>query len=694
MKTLFLKELYHGRFLLLFSLALGLLIPFGYQALGKTNTYANLLVPGQSDLVGICGVMALLLPIALALFAGAGLFASEVDRGTLPLLLELPFSRGRIWLVKMLAGLALVALGTAALIGITRLLLPEIAQSISVIAYLPDLCLALLFAFSIAIFTSTISRHALAAVVGALLLGGGLAMGMFILYTGVGAPLLGYDSLLDLCLWLGLVAPALLISSVVVLRSGELLHSWRKYPLAFAILLVILFSTILSIIGLSRWSTRYRRGAMIVMNAWPSHNEGSSSILTFLALANPVPFQRAGATGGWKLRSADTDSQGHRYQTGSLYRSNHGVVIDLHSGKELYIARSAAGEDSNVLACSHNGRYAIVSDDPAGLTWDIGSDRFYKHYRQKLQIMDLRTQRVVRNIRLDQCPADMQWSARDNYLAFWLQDNTDNKARWALYVMPLTGAMRKLHTTRRGPMENWAWSPTEEVVYHCDDTGRLWRIPVDGREKRVIWSAERKSLGMDGSCNVRRLLSSANGRWLALAFNHVETQQTEKAIFSRATKLQTYVISADGSASYCAFANMGHFPKLAWSAQGNTLFLLDLDNLRQNRLYRWNLHDKQAQRIGQDLAMYASLYPYPHARGVLLYPYPEETAQTFATDIQAPSLIGEDGSIRPLLPAEFARYNHFVTFDDQDRLITIRNGKVDRLVATDMQTGKSTVVYP
>ncbi|MDH4180168.1 MAG: ABC transporter permease subunit, partial [Armatimonadota bacterium] len=103
MRALFLKEFSQARILLLCGPLLGVLTALLWLLLAGIPLLPQL----ESDTIDVFwGAACYVMPPVIALFAGAGLFASEIERGTLPLLLSLPLGRSRIWLAKVLAGLA------------------------------------------------------------------------------------------------------------------------------------------------------------------------------------------------------------------------------------------------------------------------------------------------------------------------------------------------------------------------------------------------------------------------------------------------------------------------------------------------------------------------------------------------------------------------------------------------------------
>ena len=696
MRSLLIREFHQGSSLLAFSALLGILVPAGYVALSHTSPY-RLYAVGQSELAAIFGKLILLLPLVVALFAGAGLFAAERDRGTLPVLFALPFSRRRIWLAKALAGLALTGTGAAIIVGLSVLLLPQAARAFPVAAFLPDLCLGLIFVFSVALFASTVSGSAIAAMVVALLLGGLLVLGMGFVWMGLAGPLLGYHPLLDLALWGLAFAAALLCASALVVSRGELLQSRRRHLLAFPALLAGLLVSVFLVSAVARWATRYQRDRVEVV--LPLHATPGSPVLMLSTQADPVPLERGADTKGWSRRATgrETNEVGNSSR-GPLYRSAYYVAIDLHSGRELFTLRQPASPDPQGVACSKDGRFAAVTTVPGSITWGQPEELYPRPSR--LHVYDL--QRGTRlfagtpetaGVKVEHIDSWPQWSGSGRYLAFHASSRSiEGRNPGSLWIMHPDGTgLRDLHIWAPYPFLHrpWVWSPTEDVLYAYDDEEQLCRVPIDGQKPEVVWSlndpAVRKTY-------VLALEPSPDGRWLALALSREIAGDPEGII--RITTVHAIPTSGGQGRAIATFTPHPIHPsricntQLAWVAEGRSLFILagffDGDN---SHLLRWHPGESISEPTDTKLTYPARLVAIPESAEALVYPGDGD---------HAPLLLNEDGGLRPVLSAEFAReHSWFIGFDDTGRILT-RGWRNDRpaVFASDLHTGRSQQLYP
>src|SRR5574340_1083323 len=170
MRSLILKELRQGRPLLLFSVAVALLLAAGYAVANRYFADQIALIdwqyPGGPSPISLGFAIAILVaPLLVAVLAGIGLFAGENEHSTNPVLLALPLSRRRLWLGKLLAGALLTAVGAVIIVGLSRLLLPQVYRILPVSAYLPDLCLSLAYLLALSAYMSSVSSYTIAALV-------------------------------------------------------------------------------------------------------------------------------------------------------------------------------------------------------------------------------------------------------------------------------------------------------------------------------------------------------------------------------------------------------------------------------------------------------------------------------------------------------------------------------------------------
>jgi ABC-type transport system involved in multi-copper enzyme maturation permease subunit len=689
MRTLFLRELHQGRALLAFSALLGVLVPLGHLALAHTATYRFYAPAEQHDLAGIFGRLMLLLPLVVAIFAGAGLFAAEADRGTLPALFALPFSRRRIWAAKALGGLAVTILGAAIIVGLGALLLPRAARAVSIPAYLPDVGMGLAFVFAVALFASSLTSTALAAVVFAVLLGGLLAMGVGLVWAGLGGVLLGYHPLLDLALWGLAAAPALCLASAVVVGRCELLQSRRKYLLAFAALVAGLLVTLLVVCGLARWVTRYDRDR--VESIWVGQWSIGSPVVALSTSADPVPLERGQDGGGWRHRL--TSQQSNEVGTsrhGPLYRSSHYVFLDLRSGRELLAVR---GPSYGFGACSPDGRFAASIGAPRSITWGRPDDE--QQLRTTLRVYDLgRGRRVfagaprAEGVSLEDNLGTLAWSPSGKWLAISATNRSAHgKPVGKLYaIRPDGSGLRDLHAEAQWYLSSWAWSPVEEALYACDGAGRVSRVSVEGGRPAVIWSPAEAS---ERPPYALGLQPSPDGKWVVLALSR-ETGPEEEP--TRITDV--YAIPTGGGPARTVLtltppierrSRFSH-ARLAWAADSTALFLLTTIPEGPSRLLRWRPGEEAAAQLGPPLPHGALLAVAPGSSRALVYPWRQD---------EAAFLVDADGNRQAVLSAGFARTHEFAGFDDRGRVITKswREGR-PAVEVTDLRSGKREHVYP
>ncbi len=267
MRSLILKEFRQGRPLLVFSAAIALLLAAGYTVANRYFADEIALTDwqytgGPSPIMTGFAVAMLVAPLVVAVLAGIGLFAGETEHNTTPVLLALPLSRRRIWLGKMLGGLGLVAIGAVIILGLSRLLLPQVYRILPVSPYLPDMCLALVYLFAVSAFMSSVASYTIAALVATLIFGGALTLGLGIVWSNLGGLLLGYNPILEQALWGLVVAPAVLFASAVAISRGELLQSLRKHAFGVPALVLGLLITLALVGGVGRAATRYSRAGV------------------------------------------------------------------------------------------------------------------------------------------------------------------------------------------------------------------------------------------------------------------------------------------------------------------------------------------------------------------------------------------------------------------------------------------------
>lgn len=705
MRSLFLKEFRQGRPLLIFSLVMAVLLPLAYLAADRAFTRAEYVRP---ELPITFAIVLLIIALVISVFAGAGLFAGEADHGTVPVLLALPLSRRRIWLAKILAGLALALVGSAILLGLDRLLMPGVWRSLPVSAYLPDLCLSGVFVFASAAFVSAISPYVTAAFAGTLVVAGLLALGLGLMWFYLGALLLGYNPILEVALWCFLAAPALLAGSALAVTRGELLQSRRKVAFAVPALIIGLLLTAVLVSAIGRLATRYSRSH--VTSVLPLTGAAGASAIPVLTEADPVAFERPGAQKGyWGRRPLDWElGLMGDLGRGPLYRSTYRVVLDLHTGRELLTVRQPLslealnhGETGPLLAVSADGRFAAAVVPPAGLTWGA---RSWPRAEQQLRVYDLRKGECIyadvpapvrerRYVAIN----DLKWSPRGDYLAFTTSGT--ESARWPLSLQVMTpdgSSLRELAI--RPDSTRWAWSPTEDVIYALGPY-RLDRLPADGRAPQPIWSREISPEVSRRAVNyyVSNPAISPDGRWIAFTDSYdVGEEPGPRAVTSHNAAT---AVSKDGRESSVVWTAQGHKSvSMAWSPDSRALYLMigPFGPPYKSRVFRWRPGEKTLSPVGPYLPHpFGTIAARPHSQELLVWLSPGWRQKATV----GPWLMDSRGDVRPFPDAagtvQFANENRLLGFDDSGRLITLfgppRWGVVH---AVDLDTGQAKQIYP
>lgn len=387
---------------------------------------------------------------------------------------------------------------------------------------------------------------------------------------------------------------------------------------------------------------------------------------------------------------------------------------------------------------SPDGRLAAAALGRQGLTWGTQS---WRPYAQELQVFDLQARRpLYREVpgplrkRPNLSITELEWSHHGDHLAFataydWSLRGTQQSAS-SLYVMRRDGSgLRELAI--RPATGDWAWSPTEEVIYALD-RGRLYRLEPDGRGPRPIWTAN--AAGPAGRRRIAGL--SPDGRWIVLTelgeevrtvVEDEEGREVPTADYHQIKAAAVLAVGSDGSESRVLWSYLppagevvgvktrpgeATLMRVAWSSDSRTLFALvgfeparvprkgrpakSVGPAPHARLLRWHPGEPGLTQIGLDLPYWAAtLAAVPGRDEALVWPYPGWHQR--ARD--AVLLVDSRGKVRPFPDAaravEFADENQFVCFDDAGRMITIA-GKPgqESLRATDLATGKGQRLYP
>ncbi len=726
MRAIVRKELRQGRVVLVFAIAMaGVMVGTRLLLVGLG---AGLDLAGLPDAHWRTAhteydhqftVVMLALPALLALFAGVGLFASEAEHGVLPVLFMLPLSRRRIWAAKLLAGGLLTALSSAIVLLAGKYLMPPLFPFLGIVPWL-DMALVALFVLSVGLFVTVLTPH----VIGAAMAAGALVVGLTIvtlLVVGLaGAPVLGYDALFDVELWLALTAPALLFASLRALVKGELLD-WRRTALSHLPVLAAGLVVTAGVVGLAGHAlTRYDRGSVgeiLSLTTAPG-----ARALPLVVASHPVGYLRthilrgndpeeADIGIGWVPRLPPKGSKlqyaGSRYYT---YRNRSAVVLDLKTGRELAVWRDSLLNGEPVGAVSLDGRYGAVAVAPTGLTW---GGLPYRRAARRLEVSDLQSGRrlysgtpgpLLEKIHGDDAVTALAWSPSGEYLAF---TTSSGGGPGTLQVMRRDGS--GLRTVPLDRAEGaWTWGPPDDRLYVAN-RGVLTRVSPDGSSGRV-WPGKGDDGSRVGWLDVSGF--SPDGKWFVFAASPTPGggggMRSPSAVGGANTTL--VAVTPDGEQSQLIWLADGTWcASLTW--QSGVLYALVTAAQRSPeypvttaRLLRWRPGEERATEL-------AAALPYPNcllvARGrgeVLLWPLPGYMHNESGQDVLVPPTVGamlvaSSGALRPFPDAAkslaFARDNTFVTIDNQGRLITLGayRGK-QAVMATDFRTGAQTKVYP
>ena len=559
MKALFVHELRRGRLFPVFGLVVGLLVAV---LRGFYGAYVPLIAASLIDDEDLFfGV--LLAAFVIALAGGAGLFASEVESGTLPALLALPLSRQRVWLAKVLAGLMLAVGAATALVALSYPALPHR----SVVMFRDDPWVLVLWwfvAFFAAVLSSALFAHMVSALMAALLFTGGIFVLTEVLATVCGGALLGYSDLVDATLWALALAPGLLLGSVMAFARGELLRSWSRWRFAAYAVLLYGGAVIVLIAGGFRWATRYERAHVDTVTVDLISPSQNGAVAVLYAMLSPISRQGA-------------------YQT-SHFRSAYTVLVDLKTGRELAVRRGYAG-----AAVSADLRWAAFGyvPEPFTLTWRPAT---ILQGVSRIEIRDLRTGRVS-------YPSWPPKAGQYRYMNPFNSIGFSPDGSWLALISPMTVVLMRrdgsdavavpLWTGRHQYLYpgSWAWDPSGKAVYALTTglTGRprpllLIRRDLPGGRTTTIWNpTQAVRLPPGYALNEAQIAVSPDGRWIAVALMAALTRpdgEFEGLAF-------VFLVSADGKQSLLLWRTS---PQNALVAPGDYVWSKD-----SGRLY-WLVH--------------------------------------------------------------------------------------------------------
>jgi len=668
-RSVFAKEWLQGHMIALFGLLLGGLV----VALWGILTVAWVKTGTDQGAVNLfCGILYLIVPLILATFIGSGLIAAEAERGTLPLLLGLPFTRRQIWLGKVLAGLALLTSAVVLVIIPGAIAARPALQEVTFWQFLPDLAVAALLLFCGALLFSSLSLSIANAFLGALGLSAALVIALIAFTFFAGARLTPYGPLIDIELWALASCPALLAGSYVGFARGELLRGRRRWLLPIATSLLVMLIISVPIIAAARWTTRYDRSK--VEQLTQPLITGGGHVVTLYAQGSQIHALRS-----FEKRWIGGD-------TG--YRSTYSVTLDLDTGKELLVLRET---DSPVV--SPDGTLAAVLPYIRPLTWRGGDSLGIP--KRSVEVWDLKNQRLtyrgLPKAFLRGRPPDIQeaeWSSDGRWLALLSRDRYDwqhGSSLWRLLIMEPDGSQPQtieLDGGRYGLYDEptYAWAPDGTAVYSFSADGDVVRsILLDG-DMQPIWNW-RDELPPNSYLDLGRTAVSPDGKWLAVVL--ISSPQPPNT--DPSDTFFVFVLSTDGKQSDMIWSDVSD--STSSFALGGIVWTDDSSGLRAVRVTleegsRQNRVETITWRRGEAATKEAK--PPPKAG-----PRPQSSL-----DLQQ---FDPTGALTPVTTAalkEALSWASFIGHDHRGRII-LRNWDFPPAIsAFDPATGEHTHIYP
>ena len=681
MRSVFAKEWLQGHMIAIFGLLLGGLI----LALWGILTVAWVKTGIDQGAVNLfCGILYLIVPLVLATFVGSGLIAAEAERGTLPLLLGLPFTRRQIWLGKALAGLALLICAVVLVIIPGAIAARPALEEVMFWQLLPDLAVATLLLFCCSLLFSSLSLSIANSFLGALGLSAALVIALIAFTFLAGARLTPYGPLIDIELWALASCPALLAGSYVGFTRGELFRGRRRWLLPTATALLVMLIISVPILAAARWTTRYDRSK--VERITQPRITGGGQVATLYTQASPVR----------PLRAFEERWFGDRTE----YRRTYSVTLDLDTGKELLVLR-----ETDTPAVSPDGTLAAVLPDLRPLTWRGSND--FGLPKRSVEVWDLKTKRVIYRglpeaFLRDRPPniQEVDWSPDGRWLALLSRDayNWQPMDRQShLLIMKPDGSQPQtieLHGGRYGRYDQpaYTWAPDGSAVYGLSGNGDLVRCALADGETKPIWSW-RDELSPDSYLDLGRIAASPDGKWLAvllIGYSRPRESGPPNTFF-------VFVLSTDGKQSHMIWSDFSEpvlrqdLLPILWTEDSSAVHVARRAREPQSRRNRVEII---TWRRGDDAATIARTPP----GGWSLFSSPLPDAALVAQSDRDLWLLDRTGALTPLSTAGLRKAlfsSSVIGLDHRGRLILrSRDHPRSSLSAFDLTTGELTHIYP
>jgi hypothetical protein len=571
-RQVFTKEWRQGQLIALFGFLMGGLITalWGLLTVAWVKDWRD-----QEAVNGFCGVIYVLLLPVLAGYVGAGLVAAETERGTLSLLLGLPFSRRQVWLGKFLAGLALTISAVALAVVPGAIATRPALEEVHFWEILPDLAFGSLLIFVISFFWSTRCATIISAFLNTTLLTIGLALFVLVWMAFLGT-FIGYGPLLDGEIWALAVCIGLVVGSYFGFSRGDVLLSQRRrlLPLALAVATFLMLS--LPIIALVRWDTRYERAKVAEIETLDL--TGGGSAISVYTRGSPVRF----------LREVEAKWFADDFPD---YRANYAVCVDLTNGKELLTRR-----ETRPPVLSPDGKLAAVVRGPRPLTW---AGYFNSFPATVLEVWDVANQRLLyRGTPPEGFAAGqgkigwLAWSPDGEWIAVAgdLRYHRHGPGIFdqMLLMRPDGSQVRVVHLEEpRHVPAAWDWAPDGKAIYVVREDGVLIRRSLLDNTADTIWEGPAEHIPYPYRIEVGAAAASPEGRWIAVAMkvyyirdsSYVGTAPASDASGEYPKPLLlVYLVSADGSTSQLLFKEPAEraisHSELVWSPGGDAFYYI------------------------------------------------------------------------------------------------------------------------
>ena len=692
MRRVFAKEWHQGQMIALFGLLMGGLLTalWGIFTVAYVKDWID-----QENVNGFCGAMFYIVPVMLAIFVGAGLFAAEVERGTMPLLLALPFSRRQVWLGKTVAGLALMLSAVAMTIVPGVIATRPALEEVSFWQFAPELALGSALLYFGALFWSTVLTSIVSAFLSAVATGIGLVVWGIVLMV-LGGRLFG-PPLLDVEVWALAAIPGLIAGSYFGFVRGEAFLGKRRWRMPLAVALAIYLVTMIVLGGLARWSTRYDRALVQKVNAAAVTGDGRA--VSFLTYASPVRLTREA-----EVKLADRPTAGDRRV--------YSVVLDLNTGKELLVRR-----ETDVATVSPDGEHAILLTEPRPLTWRGEASNWGWPI---IEIWDLSRKRMTyRGVPTGPGASGtarvggMQWSPDSKWLGITVPQWESNSMR--VLFLGLDGRVALAINTagwflRGAGRDSWSFARGSDAVYALGRGGAVTQYELPGGGSHELWTIAAAGLDaedwftQDGSIAV-----SPNGRHVAVALtvNEQPAHQPRLGPAGRRSGVVRSLIAVfepgAGGGTVIRFADeLTRYRTLVWSGDSTTFYCVstvgDEWGSARDRVAVWRVGQERAKLVTLPVRAMGAPEVVALADGRLIE---EQWKQHW--------LIGKDGSATRVGGAagKALTNTHIAGVDKQGRLIVEKwegeervvqgvpdAGLASYLAAVDVDSGQLTKVYP